>query len=40
MERISRQLLEHSILTEGYGGDVPIVPVRMTLLSYGMVDGY
>eukprot|EP00752_Nemacystus_decipiens_P006400 g5764.t1 len=24
---ISRQLLEHSIVTEGYGGEVPIVPV-------------
>lgn len=28
VDRISRQLLEHSIVTEGYGGEVPIVPVR------------
>ncbi|CAM9093951.1 unnamed protein product [Ectocarpus sp. 4 AP-2014] len=27
VDRISRQLLEHSIITEGYGGEVPIVPV-------------
>ncbi|CAN0237852.1 unnamed protein product, partial [Hapterophycus canaliculatus] len=27
VDKISRQLLEHSIITEGYGGDVPIVPV-------------
>ena len=30
---ISRQLLEHSIVTEGYGGEVPIVPVRLSAVS-------
>lgn len=29
VDRISRQLLEHSIITEGYGGEVPIVPVSI-----------
>lgn len=32
VEKISRQLLEHSVVTEGYGGEVPIVPVRLLLL--------
>lgn len=31
VEDISRQLLEHEIITEGYGGEVPIVPVRQDL---------
>lgn len=31
VETISRQLLEHEIITEGYGGEVPIVPVRQDL---------
>lgn len=30
VDRISRQLLEHNIVTEGYGGEVPIIPVRAT----------
>lgn len=28
VDKISRQLLEHNVITEGYGGQVPIVPVR------------
>lgn len=29
VDKISRQLLEHNIITEGYGGEVPIVPVSL-----------
>lgn len=32
VDRISRQLLEHNIVTEGYGGEVPIVPVSAAAL--------
>lgn len=28
VDKISRQLLEHNVITEAYGGQVPIVPVR------------
>lgn len=28
VDKISRQLLEHDVMTEGYGGQVPIIPVR------------
>lgn len=29
VDKISRQLLEHDVVTENYGGHVPIVPVRL-----------
>lgn len=32
VEKISRQLLEYNITTEGYGGEVPIVPVSYSAL--------
>lgn len=28
VDKISRHLLEYDVITEGYGGQVPIVPVR------------
>lgn len=31
VDRISRQLLEHNIMTESYGGEVPIVPVSKNM---------
>lgn len=33
VDKISRQLLEHEIITEGYGGEVPIVPVSCVVHS-------
>lgn len=30
VDRISRELLQHDVATEAYGGQVPIVPVSMT----------
>lgn len=40
VETISRQLLEHEIITEGYGGEVPIVPVRRPCLTPVLSDVY
>lgn len=34
VDRISRQLLQHDIMTEGYGGEVPIVPVSKIDVPY------
>lgn len=38
VENISRQLLEHEIITEGYGGEVPIVPVRIASRTSVLID--
>ena len=40
VESISRQLLEHEIITEEYGGEVPIVPVSKTCRTPVLRDAY
>lgn len=30
-DRISRELLQHDVITEAYGGQVPIVPVSSSI---------